>query len=73
MIDEKKLMEILKEWADSAPPFESDIVTDVIGIVEEQPKVGEWIPVSEGLPKENDSYLGNESNKSMFYREFKIY
>lgn len=57
MIDEKKLMEILKEWADSAPPFESDIVTDVIGIVEEQPKVGEWIPVSEGLPKENDSYL----------------
>lgn len=50
MIDEKKLIEILKEWADSALPFESDIVTDVIGVVEEQSKVGEWIPCAERLP-----------------------
>lgn len=55
MIDEKKLMEILKEWADSAPPFESDIVTDVIGIVEEQPKVNEWTSVSERL-SDNSKY-----------------
>ena len=48
MIDEKKLIEILKEWADSAPPFESDIVTDVIGVVEEQTKVGEWMPFTMG-------------------------
>ena len=55
MIDEKKLMEILKEWVDSAPPFESDIVTDVIGIVKEQPKVNEWTPVSERL-SDNSKY-----------------
>lgn len=57
MIDEKKLIEELKEWADSVPPFESDIIIDVIGFVEEQPKIGEWIPCSERLPDKNDSYL----------------
>lgn len=51
MIDEKKLIEELKEWADSVPPFESDIITDVIGFVEEQPKIGEWTPCSERLPE----------------------
>ena len=44
MIDEKELIDKLQEWADEALPFESDIVTDVIGLIEEQPKVGEWIP-----------------------------
>lgn len=65
MIDEKKLIEILKEWADSAPPFESDIVTDVIGVVEEQTKVGEWMPFTMGedgllnckLPEEDEEIL----------------
>ncbi len=57
MIDEKELIDKLQEWADEALPFESDIVTDVIGLIEEQPKVGEWIPVSEQLPHKNDNYL----------------
>ena len=57
MIDEKKLIEKLKEWADSVPPFERDIIIDVIGFVEEQPKIGEWTPCSERLPDTKDSYL----------------
>lgn len=60
MIDEKKLIEILKEWADSVLPLESDIVTDVIGVVEEQPQIGEWMPCSERLPS-----FGPEKQRSV--------
>lgn len=61
MIDEKKLIEDIenmmspflfadeeREWA----------LKDVIEVIENQPKVGEWIPCSERLPEEH---------KSLFY------
>lgn len=57
MIDEKNLIEKLQEWANNALPLESDIITDVIGVIEEQPKIGEWIPCSERLPEERDWHL----------------
>lgn len=60
MIDKKRLIEILEEWADNALPIESDIVTDVIDVVEEQPKASEWIPCSERLPETSGYYLITE-------------
>lgn len=57
MIDEKKLIEGLEEWRDETYPMESDIVTDVIGFIEEQPKANEWIPCSERLPDVEGCYI----------------
>lgn len=49
MIDEKKLIEDIKEC------YTEEFLSEYgfHKLVESQPKVGEWIPVSEGLPKEN--------------------
>ena len=57
MIDEKKLIEDIKKYHDSLKPkYVSKLVDaeilDIIDIINEQPKVGEWIPVEEALPKE---------------------
>ena len=41
MIDERKLIDILQDWADMANPGERDIITDVIGVIEEQAKLDE--------------------------------
>lgn len=49
MIDEKKLIERFEHT-----PALSKIVHNLALIVEEQPKVGEWIPVSERLPNEEE-------------------
>ena len=61
MIDEKKLIETLEKRKRKATAF-SDIdwnsaLKVCIDIVKEQPKVGEWIPVSERMPEETDYYL----------------
>lgn len=50
MIDEKKLIEALE--AREMPSI--DIIKEVIN---SQPKVGEWIPCSERMPKEKGEYL----------------
>lgn len=54
MIDEKKLIEDLKEYAHLSEGDSVDTIKVIIKIVGEQPKVGEWIPCSEILPKDAD-------------------
>ncbi|MDY2725812.1 MAG: DUF551 domain-containing protein [Anaerostipes faecalis] len=49
MIDEKKLIERFEHT-----PALSKIAHNLVRIVEEQPKVGEWIPVSERLPNKEE-------------------
>lgn len=34
---------------------DNSMIDDVLNVIERQPKVGEWIPVEEGLPAEHDS------------------
>lgn len=62
MIDEKRLIE---EVEDMMCPFQFADETrewalkDVIEVIEEQPKVGEWIPVEERLPEQSlNSVIG---------------
>ena len=61
MIDEKKLIEELeKQIVTITTPDDPEIRTKywnagisyAINCIEKQPKVGEWIPCSEGLPEE---------------------
>lgn len=83
MIDEKKLIEELKERErthmcdfnvfDDAPEAQFDVahclqeLQEVMDIVRKQPKVGEWIPCSERLP------IGEEYKKKIkdewFYKK----
>lgn len=56
MIDEKKLIEELRKYADELGTVRGEIelangVLKAISIINEQPKVGEWIPVEERLPE----------------------
>lgn len=52
MIDEKRLLEVLEK------NFYGIGGVEVLKqIINEQPKVGEWIPCSERLPKEKGDYL----------------
>ncbi len=62
MIDENKLIEILEdyknnEWNKELYTSLPMVVDDCIDFVENQPKIGGWIPCSERLPDniENDS------------------
>ena len=57
MIDEKKLIEELEkqcpDWKSSEIGYlVKGTINDCIEIIKRQPKVGEWIPVSERLPYE---------------------
>ena len=57
MIDEKKLIEEIKSmvrplftpdgtaWADVAIQAHNKTIVDVLNAIEQQPKVGEWIPI----------------------------
>ena len=66
MIDEKKLIEEIKSmvrplltpdgtaYFDDAIQAHNETIVDVLNTIEQQPKVGEWIPVEEGLPEENE-------------------
>ena len=38
-------------WFDGAIQVYNETIVDVLNAIERQPKVGEWIPVEEGLPK----------------------
>ena len=52
MIDEKKLIE---EFDKKLYAMQIVPMREVIKIIKEQPKVGEWIPVSERLPDDRDN------------------
>lgn len=61
LIDEKKLIEELRKYADELGTVRGEIelangVLKAISIINEQPKVGEWIPVEERLPEEAGVY-----------------
>lgn len=55
MIDEKKLLEnlipLLNEHGDMY------FAGRIIGMIDSQPKIGEWIPCSERLPEKDGKYL----------------
>ena len=62
MIDEKKLIEEIEYMIGMLPTYYInkkdeenaylDAINRVLSVVKRQPKVGEWIPVEEGLPKQ---------------------
>ena len=69
MIDEKKLIDKLKDWIRtdyfedwSARNF---ILNDIIAEINKMPKVGEWIPVSERLPDADEYILVSFENFSV--------
>lgn len=69
LIDEKKLIEELRKYADELGTVRGEIelangVLKAISIINEQPKVGEWIPVEERLPKYGGAYLITAINES---------
>ena len=87
MIDEKKLMKVIEVMVkplttpDGCGRFDSEIqaynegLIDAMEKVNEQPKVGEWIPCSERLPVPNEfdetghffkAYLVQAKNKTMY-------
>ena len=53
MIDEKKLIESLRASLNTGR--ESFPVDLIVECIEEQPKIGEWIPCSERLPEDVDN------------------
>lgn len=63
MIDENKLVEKIEKMQMQIDVYRSDgllsflILDNFKSIVEEQPKVNEWIPVEERLPDEDGEYL----------------
>ena len=64
MIDEKKLIAYLEKerdyWHHSTAPYSLEVMcmySDTIDFVNEQPKVGEWIPCSERLPEDDIDVL----------------
>ena len=64
MIDEKKLIEELDYyiWHTTESMDEHYAYRQCKKLVERQPKVGEWIPVSERLPKEMQRVLVQKVN-----------
>ena len=54
MIDEKKLLEKIDN---NVPDLISDQIYKIAEVIVKQPKVNEWIPCSERLPKCNGCYL----------------
>ena len=71
MIDEKKLIQDIhnyfKDTIDKSglEVIDNDLLTlnkDICTIVKNQPKVGEWIPCSERLPKDREEVLITDSN-----------
>lgn len=82
MIDEEKLIEELEDWKNESPDTEEEsiwnnAINQCIREVKRQPKVGEWIPVDEGLPEEHEivdiTYVNEtyeyEDDGDLFYIE----
>lgn len=55
MIDEKKLIEKIRYTNLNRANDPLLLKFTVLSLINEQPKVGEWIPVTERLPEEHDS------------------
>lgn len=66
MIDEKKLIERIKQ-----EPTDGMYTHEIIEAIEEQPKIGGWIPCSERLPEEKGWYLVYAKNQRPFVAYFK--
>ena len=75
MIDDKKLIDKLKDWIRtdhfedwSAKNF---ILNDVIDEINKMPKAGEWIPVSERLPEPFEeilvTYISHDGGRGIGY------
>lgn len=72
LIDEKKLIEELRKYADELGTVRGEIelangVLKAISIINEQPKVGEWIPVEERLPESCEYVLVSCVNGAVEY------
>lgn len=71
MIDEKRLIGELRKYADELGTVRGEIelangVLKAISIIKSQPKVGEWIPCSDRLPKQDECVL-------VSYRSFMVW
>lgn len=76
MIDEKKLIREMREkirperFGERCNPL--DVIYGMLQLIDEQPKVGEWIPCSERLPDFYESVLVTaktaEDNVSLVYQ-----
>ena len=65
MIDEKRLIETLEDyknndWNKKLYTSLPAVVDDCIDFVDNQPKIGEWIPCSERLPEEKINPITND-------------
>lgn len=74
MIEENKLIESITIWRNEIPlgdepPIENFVIVDtldeVLSIIDEQPKVGEWISVAERLPDVDEYILVSFANFSV--------
>ena len=77
MIDEKKLIEELKQ---SGMIADNEYGNAMVDMIENQPKIGEWIPCSERLPEgENQKVIvsaiwdGYESTTQSYFYHGKFY
>ena len=63
MIDEKKLIEDIEKEIEFAMKCNMPAMVagmrQIASIIENQPKIGEWIPCSERLPVESGTYIVN--------------
>ncbi|MBD5463973.1 MAG: DUF551 domain-containing protein [Lachnospiraceae bacterium] len=61
MIDEKKIIDDIKEWSkEKQIKWTSE---SVISLLESAPKVNKWIPCSERLPEEKGWYLQKSKDR----------
>lgn len=71
MIDETKLIDEVNDlmdanllFYDDASKSRQETLDEIVDLIDEQPKVGEWIPVEERLPKYGGAYLITAINES---------
>ncbi len=62
MIDEKKLILHLNDWMLQESYLNQlknpvDIISECIKVVQEQPKVGKWVPCSDRLPEKGQKVI----------------
>lgn len=64
LIDETKLIDEVNDlmdanllFYDDASKSRQETLDEILDLIDEQPKVGEWIPVEERLPKHYGQYL----------------
>lgn len=64
MIDETKLIDEVNDlmdanllFYDDASKSRQETLDEIVDLIDEQPKVGKWIPVEERLPKHYGQYL----------------